>query len=83
MRIAVMAATLVLASGGAMAQSRTWVERDELGRKTATVERTERGDLVRRDAQGRKDGTAERQSDGSFVLRDALGRSRGRVEQER
>jgi hypothetical protein len=83
MRIAVMAVTLVLASGGAMAQSRTWVERDELGRKTGTVEQTDSGDLIRRDAQGRTESKAERQKDGGYVVKDALGRPRARVERER
>lgn len=83
MRKVVLVAVLLLSGpGAAWAKPDRWVERDPQGRKTGSVERTDRGDLVRRDAMGRKTGTAERERDG-YRLRDAMGRTTGKIERDR
>jgi hypothetical protein len=86
MRAAILILTILAASPALAADllpeqvGKHVVLRDELGRRSGTIEQSLSGQYIMRDEMGKRTGTIEKSLTGAYVIRDDMGRRRGIIE---
>ena len=83
---ATILALIILATSPALASDllpqavgKPLIQRDELGRRTGTIEKSLTGQYVIRDEMGKRTGTIEKSLTGDYVIRDEMGRRKGTI----